>query len=349
VVVFDVETTTLIDEHTRVEDMEVSVACAMRLPTAATRETTWAAAEHGVFWHKDARGVNGSTVARLLEWFDAADAIVAYNGRAFDMRVLEKVYDGDDERAQSHMAKLMDPMDVVQRACGRRVRLSHQLALNGAGKKAGCGCDAPRLWERGQMEQLERYCRRDTEALAELVLRESMRIPGGATSEASVARRLRAAHAEAEREGDDADTEGGGGTGDTDERRRRPRDEGNGGSSAGDAMRAYESNRPKRQRKTPVPTYDEVVRRRPRRKRNLVQYVERGKMARGAGGKRIEVGPLTIDRTVAQRYEWRDAQLQKRRRTRAHAPTTVTRVMQRQENSDDAVRTVKMRRRRDPG
>ena len=200
------------------------------------------------------------------------------------------------------------------------------------------------------MEQLERYCRRDTEALAELVLRESMRIPGGATSEASVARRLRAAHAEAEGEGDDADTEGGGGTGDTDERRRRPRDEGNGGSSAGDAMRAYDENsRPKRQRKTPVPTYDEVVRRRPRRKRNLVQYVERGKMARGAGGKRIEVGPLTIDRTVAQRYEWRDAQLQKRRRTRADAPTTVTRVMQRQENSDDAERTGKMRRRRDPG
>ena len=60
-------------------------------------------------------------------------------------------------------------------------------------------------------------------------------------------------------------------------------------------MRAYEGNRPKRQRKTPVPTYDEVVRRRPRRKRKLVQYVERGKMARGAGGKRIEVGPLTID------------------------------------------------------
>ena len=102
------------------------------------------------------------------------------------------------------------------------------------------------------MEQLERYCRRDTEALAELVLRESMRIPGGVTSEASVARRLRMAHAEAEREGDDADAQDGDGAGDTNEQRRRPRNEDNGGSSTSDAVRAYdENNRPKRQRKTP--------------------------------------------------------------------------------------------------
>ena len=339
----------MIDEHTRVEDMEVSVACAMRLPAAATREATWAAAEHGVFWHADARGVNGSAVARLLEWFDTAGAIVAYNGRAFDMRVLEKVYAGDDERAQSHMAKLVDPMEVVQRACGRRVRLSHLLALNGAGKKAGCGCDAPRLWERGQMEQLERYCRRDTEALAELVLRESMRIPGGVTSEASVARRLRMAHAEAEREGDDADAQDGDGAGDTNEQRRRPRNEDNGGSSTSDAVRAYdENNRPKRQRKTPVPTYDEVARRRPRRKRKLVQYVERGKMAKGAGGKRIEVGPLTIDRTVARRYEWRDAQLQAKKQTRAGAQTTRTEKRGRRDEGE-TTRNEARRRRRDPG
>ena len=79
VVVFDVETTALIDELVRVEDMEVSVACAMRLPAMATKEATWAAAEHGTFWHKDARGVRGEAIERLLEWFDAADVIVAYN------------------------------------------------------------------------------------------------------------------------------------------------------------------------------------------------------------------------------------------------------------------------------
>ena len=379
VVVYDVETTTLIDEHVRVEDMEVSVACATRLPAAATKEATWAAAEHGTFWHADARGVSGSAVERLLEWFDAADAIVAYNGRAFDMRVMERVYAGDAERARSHMAKLMDPMEVVQRACGRRVRLSHLLALNGGAQKAGAGCDAPRLWERGQMEQLERYCRRDVEALAGLVMKDSIRVPGGTTSDASVAPRLRAAHvmedsrdSGAEQQDDARGAHDAGREPQPSRRRQRTggearANEGDGGGAAqmgeqtggvsgSDATRAYdEGSKPKRQRRTPVPTYDEVVRRKPHRKRGRIQYVERGRGAKGASSRRVEVGPLAIDRTVAQRYEWRDAQLQQQQRTRAGTQQPEqkrVRAEREKRAADDDVnearRTTK-RRQKDPG
>ena len=76
--------------------------------------------------------------------FDGARMIVAYNGREFDMRVLRRAYGGDDARWQAHMAKLVDPIEAVRRATGRRAKLSTLLALNTRSAKAGTGCDAPR-------------------------------------------------------------------------------------------------------------------------------------------------------------------------------------------------------------
>ena len=41
-------------------------------------------------------------IRTILARFDGAQLIVAYNGRDFDMRVLKRLYDGDDERWQAH-------------------------------------------------------------------------------------------------------------------------------------------------------------------------------------------------------------------------------------------------------
>ena len=73
------------------------------------------------------------------------------------------------------MSKLCDPFEEVQRAAGRPVRMATVLRLNGHAGKAGAGCDAPRLWQEGRVEQLERYCMRDVHALAELVGRREIR------------------------------------------------------------------------------------------------------------------------------------------------------------------------------
>ena len=115
-------------------------------------------------------------MAELLAWLDAAKLIVAYNGSAFDMRAIRRAYGGDDARWQAHMAKLHDPMIAAHRAAGRRLRLSTLLQRNGLGEKAGTGSDAPRLWEEGRLEALERYCARDTQALTELVLLREVRV-----------------------------------------------------------------------------------------------------------------------------------------------------------------------------
>ena len=117
-------------------------------------------------------------MAELLRLFDAATLLVAYNGRAFDMEVLRSHYEGDEARRQSHLRKLRDPFEIARRAAGRPVRLATLLKLNGQAGKAGAGCDAPGLWADGKLEQLERYCQRDVEALAELVTRGWTRVPG---------------------------------------------------------------------------------------------------------------------------------------------------------------------------
>ena len=171
VVVFDVETTHLIEEEeTAIEDMEVSIACAVRIPIAKSIREAVAQEEHGTFWHKDACDGRGERegIEGLLEWFDTARTIVAYNGRHFDMRALRGLYGPGEEgekRWQAHVAKLHDPFAAVQRAAGRRTGLATLLSLNGRKGKAGAGCDAPALWRDGKLNQLEMYCRRDVEAL----------------------------------------------------------------------------------------------------------------------------------------------------------------------------------------
>ena len=195
VVIFDVETTQLVEEEVRVEDMEVSVACARWVVPAGGRVRD-AQSTDGTFWHEDVgrtpEGGTPSRVEELLKWFDQAKMIVAYNGREFDMKVLRSAYGGDEERWDAHMAKMQDPMEPVLRQHGRRLKLSTLLRENGKGEKAGAGCDAPRWWHEGKWEQLARYCKRDVDALTELVVQPSIRLPGrGSTAEASVYTLLR--------------------------------------------------------------------------------------------------------------------------------------------------------------
>ena len=176
VVVFDLETTELVDEATPVEAMEVSEGCTATTGEGVQRSTHWQRA--ALFAGQ--RDLDDS-VEKLLEVFDSAKVIVAYNGRDFDMAVLKRYYGGDEGRWEAHMRKLHDPMWAALRAGGgRRPRLSTLLALNGLRGKQGVGCDAPALWRTGRLEQLERYCARDAEALAELVMLRNARVPGGA-------------------------------------------------------------------------------------------------------------------------------------------------------------------------
>ena len=230
---------------------------------------------------------------------------------------MRQYYGRDTARWEAHMRKLHDPMHEANRASGgRRARLSTLLQLNGLRGKDGVGCDAPGLWAQGKLEQLERYCARDVEALAELVLLTHVRVPGGGvatrvgvhkwlTGEAE-----RAAASAQKRRAED------GGEG---ERRTAMRTAARDGQQdeprAGGGERVREEGRgtldgAKRQKTAPAAGYDETKRRK-RRAAAGVGYADRSrhKQPRGTLKRGIEVGARVIDRIVAGRYEWRDAEL----------------------------------------
>ena len=277
-VAFDVETTRLIEEDVALTDMEVSVACAQWLPRARTVAEAVAAADRQTFWHTDVdRPPEGHGAVRpirdMLGWFDAARVIVAYNGRAFDMQVLRRYYDGDDERWAAHVAKLHDPAEAVRRAAGRRVRLSTLLAANGLASKDGVGCDAPRLWDEGKLAQLERYCARDTSALVELVAKTEIRVAARTTTRgASVAHELM--HAPPDEGSSSRDANG------ADRRRQREHDDG--GSQPASTRPRHEPPAPRRGTQRERDEGHEVERRTAQRSapstngNNASQHNERG-------------------------------------------------------------------------
>ena len=174
--------------------------------------------------------------------------------------------------------KLMGPFTEASRQAGRRVKLSTLLQLNGVQGKLGAGADAPGLWRAGRQEQLQRYCMRDVIALAEVVTKPWVRVPGGGgTDRMCVATRRQ--------DSDDGDAV-------------RPPPAATG--SAG--------KRPRQQM-----GYDETQRRVRRRPSEKVRHVARSRHAaaeRGTLKRTIEVGPLTVERVVRGRYEWWDAGLQ---------------------------------------
>lgn len=55
VVVFDIETTHLIDEATAFHEMETSVACTITLHAARESKATWEGAKRHTYWHETAR------------------------------------------------------------------------------------------------------------------------------------------------------------------------------------------------------------------------------------------------------------------------------------------------------
>ena len=277
-VVFDVETTELIERDVPLQRMEVSVACAVRVPEEGERVE-----EGRTFWHERALttgSVQGEKMEKLLDMFDDAKLICAYNGREFDMQVLRPFYGSDEARWEAHCRKLMDPFTEASRQAGRRVKLSTLLQLNGVQGKLGAGADAPGLWRAGRLEQLQRYCMRDVVALAELVVKPWVRVPGGGgTDRMCVATRRQ--------DGDEGDAAW---------------------PPAPPAATGSAGKRPRRQM-----DYDETQRRVRRRPSEKMRHVARSRHAtaeRGTLKRTIEVGPLTVERVVRGRYEWWDAGLQ---------------------------------------
>ena len=176
--ILDLETTELIsdfDRATLFREMTVSVAGVLLVEVVDGDEG--GAGELGTYYSFWNDGVErGAPLKFLYHILDHALGIVAYNGKSFDLQVLAGSRLRSQDRSlgdswfKTWQGKLFDPFNRLQRAGYGMIGLGKLLALNGIDPKSGKGADAPKLWARDQFDELESYCRRDVEALAEIVL-----------------------------------------------------------------------------------------------------------------------------------------------------------------------------------
>ena len=185
VVVFDAESDVSfakcagVSRTEKMDNMQATVICALVLdaslckhPANPERALETAIAHH--WWRDDnSRGVN--PFEPLLALFDAAEAIVAYNGIGFDFPLLRKHYT-DAWRYAAHRIKCHDPMLRIKHTYDVMPKLNDVLAANGLPSKTSDGLEAIRMWEQGRREELRSYCAEDVRLLALIVLQPEVRL-----------------------------------------------------------------------------------------------------------------------------------------------------------------------------
>jgi DEAD/DEAH box helicase domain-containing protein len=104
-------------------------------------------------------------VDRLIEHLQCFDAVIGFNTKRFDYKVLSRYSDFD-------FAKLptVDLLDSVFRQLGFRLSLDHLAKHTLNLQKSGSGLDALEWWKSGEVEKLVEYCRMDVQITLELYL-----------------------------------------------------------------------------------------------------------------------------------------------------------------------------------
>ena len=189
VLVYDIETQNLISEvpgrfrDEKIQNLDISCVCAVALPLALCRNPThrqraYEERAEYTFWYGSTDA--GSRLADLLELFDKAYLIVAYNQMGFDALVLRQYY-GSQLQYENHMTKQFDVFLGVKGAmtCERWPKLDWLLKLNGLEAKEASGLQAVEWWKSGTPEDLEKlasYCLADVNLLSQLALLPTLNV-----------------------------------------------------------------------------------------------------------------------------------------------------------------------------
>lgn len=181
-VVFDIETDCTVnsafgdDVRTKLTHTEATVVCAFELNAdlinaGEDMDSILSSATYIVCWRDVDHGPG--PFEALFKAMDRASILTCYNGIEFDMPVLRKYYKrslNGESRYLKHMLKFHDPFTRIREVTGQWPSLNSLLASNGLGSKSSNGLEAIKMWEEGRRDELEKYCKRDVEALSQLIL-----------------------------------------------------------------------------------------------------------------------------------------------------------------------------------
>jgi DEAD/DEAH box helicase domain-containing protein len=146
--VFDLETQKLADEvggWGNIHRMKLALAVAWDLDSGKWR----------VYHEKDA--------AAMIEDLLAAEAVIGFNVRRFDMEVLRPY-----TRKDLSKARIVDLLEVVKERLGFRLSLASLAEANFGESKSADGLQSVQWYREGRMDLIESYCRKDVELTGRL-------------------------------------------------------------------------------------------------------------------------------------------------------------------------------------
>ncbi|MFH1508603.1 MAG: ribonuclease H-like domain-containing protein [bacterium] len=90
--------------------------------------------------------------------FENASRLITYNGKHFDLPVLNNYYSGDLLTFNN-----LDIYEEVEKSSGKRLKLDHIAKGTLNIGKIGSGLDAIEYWKKGDIDNLKKYCLKDVE------------------------------------------------------------------------------------------------------------------------------------------------------------------------------------------
>ena len=163
--------------------MQATVVCALVVDADDCKEGCTAdsaiASATARHWWRDVAEPGHGPFDELLQLFDEAVCIVAYNGLDFDFPLLRKHY-GHGKKAQrryiDHRTKCHDPFSKVRQATDTWLKMDVLLMYNKLPAKISHGLEAISMWEKGEREPLRLYCLHDVQSLLKLTFLPRLQI-----------------------------------------------------------------------------------------------------------------------------------------------------------------------------
>jgi hypothetical protein len=162
-VFFDIETTGLGDRDT------VTVVCTEHYESGVV----------GVF--NFAKAATDDERARLrgalVQEFDRATTLCAYNGVRFDLPFLQRALALPVETVTQWVLKTSDILEQLRLRDNATCKLDYLCTLNGVPSKSSSGLEAIRMAAAGRWDELELYCSNDVRIMCELYRKRFLQHP----------------------------------------------------------------------------------------------------------------------------------------------------------------------------
>lgn len=115
--------------------------------------------------------------ASLVELFDCAPCLAAFNGVRFDIRFIAQSLSVDATRVTHWILKCVDVFECLHVCTSGYVSLNRLAQCNRVATKTSNGKQAIRMAERGEWRALEDYCAHDVFITRDIYARDVVRTP----------------------------------------------------------------------------------------------------------------------------------------------------------------------------